>query len=133
MAAECYLETGDIANALTLVNKVRNRAAKLPAKKITVGGDLVNAANYKVNPYVSFPNAAYARQAIQWERRLELALEGHRFYDLRRWGILQSTLADYAAYESKKLNYVVPISKNDYYYPIPQAQIDRSKGVLKQH
>jgi tetratricopeptide (TPR) repeat protein len=133
MAAECYLETGDLANALTLVNKVRNRAAKLPAKKIIVGGDLVNAADYKVNPYVSFPNAVYARQAIQWERRLELALEGHRFYDLRRWGILQSTLADYAAYESKKLNYVVPISKNDYYYPIPQAQIDRSKGVLKQH
>ena len=133
MAAECYVEAGDLANALALVNKVRNRAAKLPAKKITVSGNQVNAADYRVSPYVSFPNAAYARQAIQWERRLELALEGHRFYDLRRWGILQSTLADYAAYESKKLNYVVPISKNDYYYPIPQAQIDRTKGVLKQH
>ena len=133
MAAECYVETGDIATALSLVNSVRIRAAKLPAKKVTVNGAVVNAANYKVSTYPSFPSAAYARQAIQWERRLELALEGHRFYDLRRWGILQTTLASYAAYESKKLNYVVPIANNDYYYPIPQAQIDRTKGILKQH
>ena len=133
MAAECYVHTGDLPAALILVNKVRERAAKLPAKQITVGGNKVNAANYKVSGYASFPDAAFALQAIQWERRLELALEGHRFYDLRRWGILQSTLADYAAYESKKLSYVVPIPENEFYYPIPQAQIDRSKGVLKQH
>jgi hypothetical protein len=133
MAAECYAQTGDLNGALTLVNKVRARAAKLPAKQITLGGNKVNAADYKVSGYTAFPDLNFALQAIQWERRLELALEGHRFYDLRRWGILQSTLANYAAYESKKLSYVVPISGNDYYYPIPQTQIDRSKGVLKQH
>ena len=60
-------------------------------------------------------------------------MEGSRFYDLRRWGILQSTLSKYSQYESKKLSFVVPIAKNDYYYPIPQSQIDNSKGVLKQH
>jgi hypothetical protein len=132
MAAECHVQAGSLPEALQLVNKVRERAAKLPAKQITSGGQLIRAANYKVNPYPSFPNAAYANRAIQWERRLELAMEGHRFYDLRRWGILQTTLAAYAAYESKKLSYVVPISSNDYYYQIPQVQIDRSKGVLKQ-
>jgi tetratricopeptide (TPR) repeat protein len=133
MAAECYVQTNDLPAALALVNKVRERAAKLPAKQITVAGNKVNAANYKVNGYASFPDAGFALQAIQWERRLELALEGHRFYDLQRWGILQNTLANYAAYESKKLSYVVPIPENEFYYPIPQAQIDRSKGVLKQH
>jgi len=133
MAAECAVQTGDMNTALILVNKVRTRAAKLPAKKLTAGTNMINAADYKVNLYSSFPDATYAMIAIQWERRLELAMEGFRFFDLRRWGLLQGTLANYAAYESKKLSYVIPISKNDYFYPIPQDEIDRSKGVLKQH
>ncbi len=133
MAAESAVETGDLSYALTQVNKVRLRAAKLPAKQIDAGGTLVNAANYKVSPYSSFPDANYARKAIQWERRLELAMEGYRFFDLRRWGLLQTTLAAYATYESKKLAYVKGIASNDYYYPIPQSEIDNSKGVLKQH
>ena len=132
LAAECYVQAGNLADALKLVNKVRERAAKLPAKQIQAGGQTIKAANYLVGQYPSFSSATYATRAIQWERRLELALEGHRFYDLRRWGILQSTLTEYAAYESKKLSYVTPVSRNDFYYQIPQVQIDRSKGVLKQ-
>jgi hypothetical protein len=116
-----------------LVNKVRERAGKLPKKQIIVNGNPVNAADYKVNAYTSFPDKDYAIKAIQWERRLELAMEGHRFFDLRRWGILQSTLQAYAQYESQRLAFVVPITKNDYFYPIPQVEIDNSKGVLKQH
>lgn len=133
MAAECAAQTNDLNTAVGLVNKVRTRAAKLPAKQINSGGMLINAANYVVSPYPSFPNTSYALKAILWERRLELAMEGFRFFDLRRMGLLQQTLADYAVYESKKLSYVVPISGNNYFYPIPQTEIDRSKGVLKQH
>ena len=133
MAAECAAQMGDLPTALSLVNKVRARAAKLPAKQITVGGNTINAADYKVNQYPSFPDLSYAMRAIQWERRLELAMEGYRFFDLRRWGILKSTLASYAAYESQKISIVVPISRDDYFYPIPQSEIDNSKGVLKQH
>ena len=133
MAAECAVETNDLNTALTLVNKVRERAAKLPKKQIVVNGNLVNAGDYKVNTYTSFPDKNYAIKAIQWERRLELAMEGFRFFDLRRWGILQSTLQAYAQYESQRLGFVVPITKNDYFYPIPQVEIDNSKGVLKQH
>jgi len=133
MAAECAAETNDLNTALALVNKVRTRAAKLPKKQIVINGNLVNAADYKVNTYTSFPDKNYALKAIQWERRLELAMEGHRFFDLRRWGILQTTLQGYAQYESKRLGFVVPITKNDYFYPIPQVEIDNSKGILKQH
>jgi len=133
MAAECAAETNDLNTALELVNKVRERAAKLPSKTIKVGSNEVNAAHYHVGTYTAFPSKDYAMEAIQWERRLELGMEGSRFFDLRRWGILQSTLDGYAAYESKKLSYVVPISNNDYFYPIPQIEIDESSGVLKQH
>lgn len=133
MAAECAAQMGDLSTALSLVNKVRARAAKLPGKQIEMGGNMVDAADYKINQYPSFPDLSYAMRAIQWERRLELGMEGFRFFDLRRWGILKNTLAAYADYESKKLSIVVPISKDDYFYPIPQSQIDNSKGVLKQH
>jgi tetratricopeptide (TPR) repeat protein len=131
MAAECLVHT-DLNAAMNLVNKVRRRAANLPAKRIVVGGVERDAANYSVGLYTSFPDKDFAMKAIQWERRLELAMEGHRFFDLRRWGILKSTLDEYAAYESQKLEYVAPIPKNDYFYPIPQTQIDNSNGVLKQ-
>ncbi|GAB3225049.1 RagB/SusD family nutrient uptake outer membrane protein [Spirosoma arcticum] len=133
MAAECAANTNNLTTALTLVNKVRARAARLPKKQIEVGGAMIDAAMYNVGQYTSFTDLAMANRAIQWERRLEFAMEGgHRFFDLRRWGILKQTLDAYAAYESKKLSYVRTISKEDYYYPIPQSQIDRSQGVLKQ-
>src|SRR5690606_19846153 len=83
MAAECAAETNNLDRALSLVNKVRERAAKLPKKQITVNGTLVNAADYKINLYPSFADKNFALKAIQWERRLELAMEGVRFFDLR--------------------------------------------------
>jgi hypothetical protein len=133
MAAECEVAEGNLENALALVNKVRARAANLPKKQIEVGGVMVDAADYRIGQYDDFPDAVYAMRAIQWERRLELAMEGHRFYDLRRWGILKPTLDAYAAYETRRLSFVKTVPVNDYYYPLPQSQIDNSKGVLKQH
>jgi len=45
------------------------------------------AANYFIKEYPSFPDADYARDAVRFESRLEFAMEGHRFFDLVRWGI----------------------------------------------
>ncbi|SDM56038.1 RagB/SusD family nutrient uptake outer membrane protein [Pedobacter antarcticus] len=130
MAAECAVETGDLGRAMTLVNAVRARAALLPGK--TIGG--APAANYKVGQYTSFPNPTYARNAVRFERRLELAMEGHRFYDLVRWGIAKETLESYFGFEGGYFNYLkgLTIEARDTYFPIPQQQIDRSGGVLKQ-
>ena len=131
MAAECAVELNDLPSALTYVNAVRNRAAKLPAK--TVNGTAV--ANYQVKPYPSFANQEYARKAVRMERRLELALEGHRFFDLVRWGIAKTVLESYSTFEGTHLPFYRGISyktHNDY-FPIPQTEIDRSGGTLKQN
>lgn len=134
MAAECEVELGNLGRALTLVNTVRARAAKLPvATDKVVGG--TPAATYRVNPYPSFPDATYARNAVRFERRLELAMEGHRFYDLVRWGILKQTLDSYFNFEGNYLSTLkgVTIDPADEYFPIPQDQLDRSNGILKQN
>ena len=131
MAAECEVEAGNLTGALTFVNAVRARASKLEPKKTSDG---VNAAQYMVKPYASFPNQDYARKAVRFERRLELALEGHRFFDLVRWGTAKVSLEKYSEFEGKYLSaykgLVFPASSE--YWPIPQVEIDRSNGALSQ-
>ncbi|WP_343704566.1 RagB/SusD family nutrient uptake outer membrane protein [Chitinophaga sp.] len=130
MAAECEVEAGSLTEAMRLVNAVRARAAKLPGKVVDGGP----AANYHVGQYTSFPNPDYARNAIRFERRLELAMEGHRFYDLVRWGIAKQVLESYSAFEGGILSAFAGLvfDARDEYFPIPQQQIDRSQGALKQ-
>ncbi|MGE8241235.1 MAG: RagB/SusD family nutrient uptake outer membrane protein, partial [Sphingobacterium sp.] len=132
MAAECQVELGDLDGALKSVNAIRERAAKLPPK---LTGDDVPAAAYDVKPYPAFPDQNFARKAVRFERRLELAMEGHRFYDLVRWGEAKTVLESYANFEGgfmaryKGLNF----KPQNEYLPIPQSQIDRSGGALKQN
>lgn len=132
MAAECQVELGDLDGALKSVNSIRERAAKLPPK---LTGDGVPAAAYNVKPYPSFKDQNQARNAVRFERRLELALEGHRFYDLVRWGEAKAVLESYSAFEGgiiSRYKGLVFGSRNEY-FPIPQAQIDRSGGALVQN
>lgn len=132
MAAECYIEGGELDKAKNLVNKVRERASKLAPKKTAYGN---NAANYQIGQYASFPDEAFARKAVQFERRLELALEGHRFYDLVRWGILKEVKESYSAFEGSHLPAYgnITVDPANQYFPIPQNQIDRSLGNLVQN
>lgn len=131
MAAECAVHTGDIPYALARVNDVRNRAAELPP--IEVDGSPVAA--YNVKPYPSFPNADYAMKAIEFERRLELALEGQRFYDLVRWGIAKTVLESYQDFEKKYVSaaQTITFEDKDTIFPIPQQELDRAPGILEQN
>lgn len=131
MAAECAVKTNDLNYGLTLVNDVRKRAAKIPP--IELGGTPM--AKYNVKPYANFPSADYAMKAIQFERRLELALEGQRFYDLVRWGIAKTTIESYQNFEKEYVSasQTITFQPKDTIFPIPQQEMDRAPGVLEQN
>lgn len=137
MAAECEIEAGSMETARALVNQIRERASA-PASWVKME-DGSNAANYVIGLYnTPWTDKATANAAVRMERKLELSGEGHRLYDLVRWGVAAEVLNAYLAYDGAKL--VLPLGgatftagKNEY-YPIPQSQIDiQGPDVLKQN
>ena len=134
MAAEAEIEAGSLTTALGYINQVRNRAAN-PAGFVMKGG--VAEANYSIVPYTAFADKAAAQKAVRMERLLELATEGHRFFDLVRWQIDVPTLNAYLAYEGKTLVTKfggATYQATDKYLPIPQQQIDiQGTSILKQN
>lgn len=137
-AAEAEVEAGSLENARALVNQIRARAAN-PAGFVKDGA--VDAANYKVGLYTTpWTDKVVARKAVRFERKLELAMEGHRFFDLVRWGDAATALNAYLNYEKTKRSYLNGATFTagvDEYFPIPQAQIDRhvenGTSTLKQN
>jgi len=121
-AAEAEVEVGLLEKARDYVNLVRARAGNS-----TVPG---SPATYLVGLYVTpFSSQDYARTAVRFERRLELAMEGHRFFDLVRWGIAAPVLNAYIAKEKTLrtyLNTATFVAGKSEYFPLPQAQIDQS-------
>ncbi|QHT68357.1 RagB/SusD family nutrient uptake outer membrane protein [Rhodocytophaga rosea] len=138
MAAEAEVEIGDLEKARTYVNLVRARAANPDTFEKKADG--TNAANYVISEYPAGWTKDYARDAVRFERKLELSLEGHRFYDLVRWGIAEQVLNPYLVYEASKIPsqfggpQAVFSSNQDEYLAIPQRQIDlQGKDVLTQN
>jgi hypothetical protein len=139
LIAECQIETNDLAGARTNINLVRARAAN-PAGFILDGA--VPAANYVINEYPAdgypFDSQVNARLALRMERKLELGQEGHRYFDLNRWGITVTELNRALSYEKTmpwgtNLYGGAFVGPEDVTYPIPQRQIDLSKGNLVQN
>ena len=133
MAAEALVETGDLATALDYVNQVRDRA-KNSTTVPTVDG--VAPTNYQVEPYTSFPDQDFARKAVRFERRIELGMEGHRYFDLVRWGVLEETINTYFPNEERTIPGIdlgIPAQPRHNVFPIPLESIDLSNGVLTQN
>jgi hypothetical protein len=141
MAAECEAEVGSLDKAQDYVNRIRARAAASPVKKLD---GTANAANYAVGPYrAPWTSQEAARKAIRFERRLELAEEGHRFFDLVRWGIAEQFVnTEYLPKESQRRTLLfsggIKLTPNkSEYQPIPIYAITQSnkggKPTLKQN
>lgn len=134
--AECEAELGNLGVAQDYVNMIRNRAKTGSVQDASI--------NYVVNPYPAGAFADkgkdYALNAIRMENRLEFAMEGHRFFDLVRWGIAEPYLNKYAKEESingtdvdgrtyNKRGYMVgkTFAAKNAYFPLPNDEILNSQ------
>ncbi len=142
LAAEAEVEGGNLDRARSLVNEVRGRIADHPETWVK-DPDGADAANYVISRYPNggpndpFQTQAGAREAVQFEKRLELAMEGHRYWDLKRWGGTKDHLNEYVTEEAAKIplpNIVgAQFNDRDIRFPIPQSAIDRSEQTLSQN
>lgn len=153
--AEVLIHDGQYTKAGEYINEVRKRAANSyvravdaatmePTASPYVLDDKVNgktgtnaAANYRMGLYppTQFASQDGALAALRFERKLELAMEGHRWYDLARWGIVHTEVSDYIAYEKKYLGKFTNCVYNAKWVtlPIPNDQIITMEGVLVQN
>lgn len=133
MKAEALIEKGDFMSALPLINQIRSRAK--------VSTSLINFTdNMNIETYQNGVNCDwtqdFARKALRWERRLEFAMEGSRFFDLVRWGIADSVMNAYYLGEAADHTYYQGaefVKNKNEYVPVPIQQINYSKGIYKQN
>jgi hypothetical protein len=140
--AEALIELNRQNEAVALINQIRSRAKNskyVLAWNNTSATDY--AANYKIETYQPGVNVIwtqdFARKALRFERKLELALEGDRFFDLVRWGVADQVLNQEFFPKEKQLRTYYTnarfVKGRDEYFPIPQAQINFSGDIYKQN
>jgi hypothetical protein len=135
MAAEAAAESNNLATSVAYVDRVRLRAKNMTYIKTEDGS--ADAANYLIEPYVSFPDQAYAIKAVRHERRMELSMEGKRLFDLRRYGNSIEVINEYIANEARTIpNFGIkanPAIDAFRLFPIPINAIDLSGNILEQN
>ena len=134
MRAEAYAQLGNADQAIALVNQIRSRAA---GSTQMISG---YQGSYGVKMYVANYKGSFAKEdvikIVKMERRLELAMESERFFDLVRWGDAATVLNKYYAEEigSCAIYSNAHFTANkDEYLPIPFSQIAASNGHYTQN
>ena len=121
MIAEAALETNDTQTAKQYLEKVRARARG-------------NAAILPAFPYGNYKdNASDLRGAIRHERRVELAMEGHRWFDICRWGIAKDVMDAYKAGESEEARSHMGTFTAGKHELMPIPQKEKDLGNLTQN
>lgn len=138
--AEALIELGRLAEARTIINDIRRRAANSIKKHLEYAADQCEISLY---PESYFQNKDMARKCLRWERRLEMGQEHERFFDLRRWGMLSTTLNAYfkrevndsyngQTYAQYYKDAHFTSGKNEY-FPIPYNQLYYIPGLYTQN
>jgi len=136
MRAEALAQLGKTDEAISLVNQVRSRA-----QGMTTGSVVANYPNkYGVHYAIGKYNGSYSKEEtlkiVKMERRLELAMESERFFDLVRWGEAATVINRFYTTEGEKMNFlsgaVFTAGKNEY-LPIPDDQMKAANGHYTQN
>ncbi len=131
-AAELEVRANNnLAASADFVNQVRERMEDQSGWVMNEAGD-APAANYMIGEYPAFASEDEALTAILFERTLELGLEGHRFYDVVRFGeeYIQKEFDDYATFQTQYTGYMLGAHferDKDEILPIPQDAIINSQ------
>jgi hypothetical protein len=136
MRAEALAQLGQTTEALALVNQVRERAAGMATASVVSNYPNKYGVHYAVGKYNGSFSKVETMKIIKMERRLELALESERFFDLVRWGDAANVLNKYYTSESQKMNFLngsqFTANKNEY-LPVPYEQMAASNGHYTQN
>ncbi len=140
MRAEAMIELGNLTGAMEIINDIRQRAKDSVDKHISYAKDFCDIALYTAT---TFGDQAHARECLRMERRLEMAMESSRYFDLRRWGIASTTLNSYfekakdARYDDTTYGKYYETAhytagKNEF-YPVPYNQLYYIPGLYVQN
>ncbi len=136
MRAEAQAQLGQTSEAIALVNQVRERAAGMATSSVVSNYSNKYGVHYAVGKYSGSYSKDEAMKIIKMERRLELAMESERFFDLVRWGDAATVLNKYYSTESEKMNFLsgsqFTANKNEY-LPVPFEQMAASNGHYSQN
>ena len=136
MRAEAMVQLWQISEAITLINQVRDRAAGLAKNSVVANYPSKYGVHYAVGKYEDSYSKDEAMKIVKMERRLELAMESERFFDLVRWGDAATVINKFYTDESRTMNFLsgsmFTADKNEY-LPIPHEQIAASNGNYEQN
>jgi len=136
MRAEAQAQLGNTAEAIQLVNQLRERAAGMATNSVVASYPTKYDVHYAVGLYNGSYSKDEAMKIVKMERRLELAMEAERFFDLVRWGDAATVINKFYADESQTMNFLsgsqFTANKNEY-LPVPYEQIAASNGHYQQN